>query len=410
MPVNRPIGISVGQREPFVNVFPFPIVATRNPTATDRGEIGQVWINRATSGIFILGSVVANVSTWTATAGAAGTLAITPGPFTVTATVNAAQQIYLHANGGVLETVDIHSDQGTGTDSLHLHSDVGGIAVDGGLGTVNAITLNASNVAGGINVDAGTAGVDVDTTGSINLDSALAAATAIVLNTSDAAGGIDIDSGTAGVIVDTTGAISLDSVLASNFTATGAGIDLTLGSVGGRVIVDGSEAAANAVTIDASDAAGGIDVDSGTGGIDADSTGRIQVTSALAATDAVIIESTDAAGGIVLRSVNNDGQVDVVPLEVTTAGAAATLHCVQGVATQTGLVTGAGATEDITITNNIVLGTSGILVSAANLGANDAQMTVTRVTPAAGSFVVRLTNNGAAALNGNLILSFWVLS
>ena len=45
-----------------------------------------------------------------------------------------------------------------------------------------------------------------------------------------------------------------------------------------------------------------------------------------------------------------------------------------------------------------------------NKGANDAQMTVTRVEPAAGSFIVTGTNNGAAALNGDVIISFWILA
>jgi len=36
-------------------------------------------------------------------------------------------------------------------------------------------------------------------------------------------------------------------------------------------------------------------------------------------------------------------------------------------------------------------------------------MTITRVVPAAGSFVVSCTNNGAAALNGNCVLTFWIM-
>ena len=51
-----------------------------------------------------------------------------------------------------------------------------------------------------------------------------------------------------------------------------------------------------------------------------------------------------------------------------------------------------------------------MLVTASNLGANDAQMTVTRVVPALGSLTVTVKNNGAAALNGDVNLNFWVVN
>ena len=260
------------------------------------------------------------------------------------------------------------------------------------------------------------------------------------------------------VDIDVTGAVSIDSDAASNFSVAGAGVDLTLASAAGRVVVDGGEAAANAVTIDASAVAGGIDIDSGTGGITVDSTGLIAIDSALAAINAITIDASNAAGGIDVDSgtgghtidsqgliaidsalaaasaitirasaadgdviVRAGGQIDFITdtvdgfinpnaLEVTTAGAAGTLNTFMGVATQTGLTTASGATEVITITCNQIAITSGVFVSASNFGGNDAQMTVTRVIPAAGSFTVTLTNNGAAALNGDLVLTFWVVS
>ncbi|MCF1193313.1 hypothetical protein LRR18_17120, partial [Mangrovimonas sp. AS39] len=56
-----------------------------------------------------------------------------------------------------------------------------------------------------------------------------------------------------------TGAITMTSATASSFGTTGAGIDLTLSSASGRVVVNGEEAAADAVRI--LSAAGGLDVD-----------------------------------------------------------------------------------------------------------------------------------------------------
>ena len=70
---------------------------------------------------------------------------------------------------------------------------------------------------------------------------------------------------------DATNGISLDAAAASNFT-TSAG-DLTLSATTNSVIVDGGEAATDAVRINASNAAGGIDIDAGTAGVAIDTTG-----------------------------------------------------------------------------------------------------------------------------------------
>jgi len=43
------------------------------------------------------------------------------------------------------------------------------------------------------------------------------------------------------------------------------------------------------------------------------------------------------------------------------------------------------------------------------LGANDAQMTCMRVKQLAGSIEVYTKNNGAAALNGNVVITGWVI-
>jgi len=331
-----------------VLVLPMPIEALRDPTTFDRAPIGQVWVNTINATAFLLTRVQNNISTWVNQPGgtaAFNSLTVTPGPIaltsaltTITGSANVAQLIYLHANGGAAETIDIHADQGTGVASINMHSDVGGVTISGGLATADAINITASN----------------------------------------AAGGIDIDSGTAGFIVDTTGSISLDSALASNVTTTGAGIDLTVSSVGGSVVVTSNEAVATAVTISATNAAGGIDVDAG----------------------ALISLNTTAA----------TGNIQIIAGTNTAAGNAIVQGTYTGVVTLTGLTTASAAIELITVTNALVSATSGVLVTAANLGGNDAQMTVTRVVPGVGSFVVTLTNNGAAALNGNVILSFIVLS
>lgn len=275
----------------------------------------------------------------------------------LTATEDAANAIYLRANGGVSETVKIHADQGTGVASVEILSDVGGVTITGGVASADAVNIVASNVAGGIDIDAGTAGFIVDTTGGISLDSAAAsnftatgafditvqstagsillnageaaadainidstggfdldaalqinitssqiAADAVRVLASDAAGGIDVDAGTGGITIDSTGAVSIDGAASSNFSVSGVGIDVTVASAAGQAIVDGGEAAANAVRLFASNAAGGIDIDSGTGGITIDSTGVLSLDSAgatnLTATGAFDVTVNSTAGSV----------------------------------------------------------------------------------------------------------------
>lgn len=282
----------------------------------------------------------------------------------VTSTENAAQAIYIRANGGTSETVDIHADQGTGVASINVHSDVGGVTVASGLASADAINIVASN----------------------------------------AGGGIDIDAGTAGVIVDTTGGISLDAAAASNFTATGA-FDITIQSTAGSILINAGEAAADAVNIDS------------TGGVDVDAALQINIASSQAAASAIVISASDAAGGVDISTgggsvdISSAGFVTMVAVADTQASptAASTINTNVGAATFTGFTTAAAGSQVFTITNSLISATSQVFVTVCNEGVNDAQMTITRVERLAGSMEVTCTNNGAAALNGNVTVSFWVI-
>ena len=295
----------------------------------------------------------------------------------------------------------------TGAADLTLNSTAGSVNIDGGEADPAAISIQASDAAGGIDVDFGTGGLAIDGTGGayvitsdtasslgvtkrgidLTLDSAAgrnvitggeAAADAVRIQADDAAGGIDIDSGTGGITLDSTGAFSIDGATASNVTVTGAAADLTLGATGGSINITATEAAADAVVITASDAAGGIDLTTGGGSIDLSSSGLVSVVADTSST--------------------------------ASPTAAATMNVRVGTATFTGFTTAAAGAQQFTITNSFIGTSSSILVTACNEGGNDAQMTITRVNRASGSMVVTLTNNGAAALNGNVAITFWVLS
>lgn len=285
-------------------------------------------------------------------------LTVSAGITSITANTNAPQEIYLHGTGGAAGTIEIYSQFGTGIDSVTLESAIGGISIESGLATD-----------AGINLVANGGGIDADAALQINFTSSEAAIDAIRLNTSNAAGGIDIDSGTGGIAIDTTGAYSIDGAAASNLSVAGAGIDLTLASAAGRVVINaeeaspdairvvsavggidldvalqmnltGTQAAASAIRMHASDAVGGIDIDAGTGGIAIDTTGGISLDAAAAcnftATGAFDVTVSSTAGSVTIAG----DQAAVSDAVLISAGAA-----------DGGITLDAGATPGITITN-----------------------------------------------------------
>ena len=290
------------------------------------------------------------------------------------------------ATAAVTDTIDIGVDGATANaDSIKIVN-VGTGALATGLNTVNIASGNVASGTHAVNVSTGTGTKIVnlgnaDAITTLNVDAitlindSVNADTSI--NTGSSTGVVAVGNAAAGAVtVDTAANIALNSATASNFTVTGASADLTLLSTGGSVNVSATEAVGDAIVLDASDAAGGIDLKAGTGGIDI------------------------AAAGI----------VTMTPATATAAAAAVTIDANVGVATLTGLTTASAASQIFTITDSIVTVGSALLVSISNLGANDAQMTVTRVTPGAGSFTVTATNNGAAALNGDVIITYWVIA
>jgi len=268
--------------------------AANSVTITATGAVASTFPTDAGTATPAAGAVTVAGGTNMGTAGAGSTVTInldaspsvagsltagvdftmTSGVCTITGSTDAAQTIYLRANAGVSETIDIHADQGTGLNSINVHSDVGGITLDAGLASADAFNIIASDIAGGI----------------------------------------DIDAGTAGIIIDTTGELSLDSAAASNYTVTGA-FDLSLISTLGSVVVTGGEAVGDAVQLTATDAAGGITLAAGTGGITVGATnGNVAVTSGTGTLDigvdasahVVTVGSTNTTCQTVIQSGTGD--------------------------------------------------------------------------------------------------------
>jgi len=148
---------------------------------------------------------------------------------------NSGEAIYLHANAGTNETIKIHSDQGTGAGSIELTSDAGGVDINAGT-TVSIDSSGAANLTssgGDVTVKA--------TDKSVVIQGGEAATDAVRIQASNATGGVDIDAGSGGIAVDTSGAVSLDGGAASNFT-TSTGVITVDGKAGIDLAANGTNA------------------------------------------------------------------------------------------------------------------------------------------------------------------------
>ena len=299
-------------------------------------------------------------------------------------------RLTLTGSGAVADAVALQNSNAAG--GIDIDAGNKGITIDttgilyvtSSNNNANAIQLFAS--AGGLSlVAAGAAGEDIDirnTNGSIQIVGGENQANAVRLHASNAAGGLDIDTGTGGVAIDTTGVISIDAVGTSNLTTKGA---LTLsGSLSLSLASDAGE-------IDLTTRQGNIDINSTAGNIDIDAGGTIDI---------------DAAGGINIGKATDVAfDVDTAALDVDSSGAVN--------------ITTTGAASDITLITAHTAGVAFFLDANANAGSIvdidagilDIDVTGNTTIDAGGTFSVdavgasNLTTNGALTLSGSLSLN-----
>lgn len=376
-------------------------------------------------------------------AGTGGIAADTTGSVVVTSTANSAASIFFHANGGTSETIRLHADQGTAVTSLDLLSDVGGITLRGGLGTADAINITATNAAGGIDIDSGTGGFIVDSTGpasidvsgasnftvatgdlsliatlsSVNITANEDVADAVVITS--AAGGIDVlATGAAGQdidIVNTGGSVNISATendagaitiltnggTSEKITVTASqGTDVAsigLISTAGGVTITGGLATADAININTSNAGGGIDVDAGTAGFIVDTTGAVSLDSATASnftvTGAADLTLSSSAGAVNVTSGEaNADSINVTSgggMNIVATGAAAKDTIITNTNGSMTLTAGESVLDAMNFTAsgaaggiNLTAGTNGILLSSGQ------KVKVTSVATAASPYTV----------------------
>lgn len=342
-------------------------------------------------------------------------------------TLDAAPSILLHANGGTSESIELHSDQGTSVTSINIHSDVGGVTLASGLASADAINLAAS-----------AGGVDIDGALQVNIASSQNAADAIVISAS--AGGIDITAAGAPAedidIVNTAGSINItagesaansivitSSIGGIDIIAAGAaaGEDIDIIATGSSVNINSTENVADSIVISSTN--GGIDISAlgAAAGEDIDITATgssVNIIATEATADAIVLNASNAAGGIDLLTgggeitISSAGNVSMAPVSATVASPTATAVTNGRVfkAVYTGFTTASSGTQAFTITNSALGAGDAVMLTVANRGSNDSQMTLRRVnTETAGTIIVNTFNSGAAALNGDCIITGWII-
>lgn len=316
---------------------------------TNANSVKTVNIN---TGTVVLGQVLTNIASGTVTSGthttsiasgnrAAGTMLVNLLTGTGTKSMAAGNADGL-TTFGFLGPFNVNVSQNNNT-AINSGTSTGTITIGNSL--AGAVTVDT---AAGISLDSATASnftvtgaADLtlnSTLGSVVVTGGEAVVDAITLTASDVAGGIDVNAGTGGITVDTTGVFSIDGQDNSNVTVTGAGKDLTLNSSGGSVLIESTEDAALAIRLHAnggtsetiqihsdqgtgvgsinllSDVGGltlrssglasndAINLEAAAGGVDVDAMLQINIASSQAAATAVQITASDAAGGITLTA------------------------------------------------------------------------------------------------------------
>lgn len=394
MAVNRRLERAYGFGQGIYNLSPKPIVAKRAPTTHDMAEIGTIWVDQVGRVAYTLISVVGNVATWgnQAVIGAlVANLTVNPGPLEVLSNANAPQQFLVDLNGGVAETAEIISQQGTGTAAILLAANVGGVSIEGGLANATAINLITSNVAGGITSTTGTGGEVHNTTGTVAFTSSDAVANAISLTATNAVGGIALSAANS--------TVNSTYLPVTGETHTLTNLPFTVATGTGAINISNDNAGPTVVNI-------------GTGSNTSVKT--LTLGSGLT-TSTTVIRGGSTTGSIQL---NASGNVIAAPASQTRATGpsgtgTANISKNLGTILWTGYTTAAAASVVFTLTDTtaaLLTAASGILCTASIVGAEDAKMTVTKVQNnfAGNTLVITVTNNGTAALASNLMLTTWI--
>ena len=195
----------------------------------------------------------------------------------------------------------------------------------------DALIINASDTAGGIDMDAGTGGIAIDTTGVLSIDSAGAASNISHTATANGDFTISMDGEVDASLILSSSGTAADAL---QITTSAGGMDITNGGAAGEDLdisstnaslnLTAGESAANAIVLNASHVDGGIDIDAGTAGIAIDTSGKLSIDSAGAASNishsaGALVTTADALVGS-MTNISAAGGQTITSLATTTNG------------------------------------------------------------------------------------------
>lgn len=335
---------------------------------------------------------------------------------TIESTENSSDAIVISTTLGGIDITN--GGQAGDTEDLNITSSAASIIIWAEEADAGAITIDANNDAGGINVDCGTGGFDLlATNGAFSIDGQGVSSNISLAST-----------GAQDLTISTTGAFSNHLILSSTgtsddaiqLTTTAGGIELTNGGAAGAtndilltstsasISLVAGEAVADAIKLNASNVAGGIDVDFGTSdmiivgtGVSADfsldcdlfsldGTGASNVSVAGAIGEDFTVAQTGAADSSLILSSTGTG-ADALQINTSAGGIDIT-------------VANGGAGEDIDLTTN----------TSINLTANEVaadQIKLSAVGAIEGAAIDLVTTNGGITLaavggtNGDVVIT-----
>ncbi len=344
---------------------------------TDITEFGDLSINTSTSigstviGNKTAGGVVQLFSLTNIDIDPVATLTVAP-----TATVTAIEIGNITPTVNRTTTINGGAVVAAHTDTVNIAT--GGVNTDAGA-TKTVNIASGTNLLGSTNVNIATgtaaSGAKTVTIGNIDALTTINALGVVDINTAGTGATTIGSAATGGAIALTTNtSVGIDAKTASHFTVTGAN-NLTLSSTAGEVDITSSKASATAINVTAP--AGGVSLSGGA----AATLGNVGIVNQ---------QQAAAAGPSATVTVINNSRV--------------------GSVTFTGYTQAASATLVLTLTNSFITATSPILATTMNAGSNDAQMQITRIKQGSGTADITIKNQGAAALNGDMVLSYIILS
>ncbi len=386
MAVNNTAGLqnqAYGVGKGIFQVFPAPIVSPRAPTTSDKAQIGRMWINTVTNLAYVLTNVASNIATWVQMSGVGvfSSLTVTPGPISLTGlfTLTAGTNNASFAADAADHSVAIGSSTGVSAFTIRGGSGASTITTAGG-----SLTVNAGVGTIGISTDASISALNLGTGAAVKtIAVGGTSANVITIGNTQTAGSVAIGTAmTTGTI--SIGGTGLQTGTVSIAPGTGAQtVNIGTGATGAKAIHIGDGASANVITIGSVTGVASTTIKAGSGGI--------------------FLETAVATPGLISMLPATDTQAS--------PSAASTLNAYVGAVKFTGFTTAAAGTQAFTITDSIVGADSAMLVTVSNASAgNDCQMTLISVVKAAGSFVVNTKNNGAQALDSDVVITFWCLA